>query len=161
MAGEMKVEDLLGELGQAIHTAQMRLNKQSQERPPGSAGLPTTLSISETDLEVKILFEEKQGSALVRPVGRASADTPSAAFSTLRAKIVAVADEDVRPPQRTPSDVREEIIKRPDIARLAKIFGDLQVTTTFVPEAARWLVDVVEPSGSVLRRIQVEDGKSQ
>ncbi len=160
MAGEIKVEDLLGEIGQAIHSAQLRLNRQSQEQPPGATGLPTTLSISETDLEVKMLFEEKQGGAVVRPVSRANADTPAAAFSTLRAKIVAVAEEDVRQPQRTPSDVREEIIKRPDIARLAKIFGNVQVTATFVPDAARWLVDVTEPSGAVLRSIQLEDGKT-
>jgi hypothetical protein len=160
MAGEIKVEDLLSQFGQAIHSAQLRLNLQSQEKPPGAAGLPTTLSISETDLEVKMLFEEKQGGAVVHPVSRANADTPAAAFSTLRAKIVAVADEDVRLPQRTPSDIRDEVVKRPDIARLARIFGDLQVTATFVPDASRWVVDVAEPSGAVLRSVQVDDGKT-
>lgn len=159
MAGEIKVEDLLGEFGQAIHSAQLRLNRQNQERPSGAAGLPTTLSISETDLEVKMLFEEKQGGAVVRPVSRADAGSPAAAFSTLRAKIVAVADEDVPLPRRTPSDIRDEVVKRPDIARLAKIFGELDVKTTFVPGAARWVVDVAEPSGAVLRSIQVDDGK--
>jgi len=159
MAGEIKVEDLLGAVGQAIHSAQLRLNRQSQEQPSGSTGLPTTLSISETDLEVKMLFEESADGPVVRPASRANADTHAAAFSTLRAKIVAVADEDVRQPQRTPSDVRAEVVNRPDIARLAKIFGNLQVTATFVPNAARWLVDVTEPSGAVLRSIQLEDGK--
>lgn len=161
MAGEIKVEDLLGQIGQAIFTAQQRLNKQSQETPPGPTGLPTTLSIAETDLEVKMLFEEKQAGAVIRPVSLANAQTPSGSLSTLKAKIVAVPDEDVRPPQRSPIDVKNQVAAQPDVVRLTRIFGELTVTPVYVPDAQRWVVDVAEPGGNVLRSVQVADVKDR
>ena len=157
MAGEIKAADLLGEFGRAIFDAQNRLNREALERSPGPVGLPTTLSISETDLEVKLLFEEKATGAVVRPVSRSSAELRPEAFSMLRVKIIAVPEEEVRPPSRSPADVREEALARPDVARLKKIFGDLTALATYVPEARRWVVDVAEPGGAILRSLQVSD----
>lgn len=160
MAGKLRVEDLLGEVGSAIVTAQSRLLKSAQENPSPVAGVPSSFAISETEIEVKMVFEEDGGATAIRPVTAGSSrlqDLNPGVLSTLRAKILAVPDEEPARPKRTPSDIRDGILRRPDIGRLRKIFGELTVETRFVASAGRWLADVVEPGGKTLRSFQIAD----
>lgn len=58
MAGAFRVEDLLAEFGKAIVSAQNTILKTAQENPAPLEGLRTAFSIGETELEVKLIFEE-------------------------------------------------------------------------------------------------------
>lgn len=75
----------------------------------------------------------------------------------MKAKILAVPDEEPTAPKRTPTQIRDEVLVRPDLQRLKGIFGELTVTARFVPGARRWLVDVTEPGGLTVRSVQVSD----
>ncbi len=159
MAEQMNVTTLLGEFGTAILDAQNTLISRAAERVAKS-DLRTLVSIGESEIEVKMLFEEASGATAVKPVSAGKsrlADLPSGAFSTLRARFVTVPDETPRPPVRKPSDIRDEVLGRPDLSRLRKIFGELEVRTTYVSAAERWIVDVAEPGGQILRSLQVPD----
>ena len=79
------------------------------------------------------------------------------ALSTLKAKILAVPDETPKSPARKPSDIVQEVKQRPDLQRLQRVFGDLDVKADFVPSAGLWLVDVVEPGGLTVRSLRVAD----
>jgi hypothetical protein len=160
----VRLESLLQSVGQSLLEAQARIDKAALERSAGPAGLRIGVSISETEVDVKMLFGEDATSpegVLIQPISAALARETrlsEAAVSTLKARLVAVPDEEQRPPVKAPSDVRAEVVGRADVTRLAKILGPLEVRTTYVAGARRWLVDVVEPGGQVVRTIQVEDG---
>lgn len=156
-----KVEDVLAGFGQAIVTAQNRILKAAQEAPVPLDGLQTTFSISETELELKMIFDEQGGVTGIKPVSTGSSrlqDLDPGVLSTLKAKILIMPD-DAAPaaPKTNPGKIRGDVLKRPDIQRLAGVFGDLTVTANFVPSAQRWIVDVVEPGGLLLRSMQIDD----
>src|SRR5881296_1279179 len=130
MAGGLRVEDLLGEFGKAIVSAQNTILKSAQENPSPLDSLRTAFSISETELEVKLIFEESGGGPAIRPVtagGTRLQDLGPGVLSTLKAKILAVTDEEPASPVRNPAGIRDEVLKRPDLQRLKTIFGDLTV----------------------------------
>ena len=160
MADPMLVEELLGEFGRAIVTAQNRILKTALENPSPAEGLRTAFSISETEIEVKLAFEEQGGTMAIRPVtasqSRAQAVNADA-LSTLKVKILAVPDESPKSPKKKPSDIVKEVLKRPDLQRLQKVFGGLDVQADFVPSAGRWIVDVLEPGGLTVRSLQIAD----
>lgn len=160
----IRIENLLQDVGQSVLSAQAGLDRALLEQPAGSGAARTGVAIAETELEVKLLFEEdprlKEGVS-IRPVSASvsrTTDLDPAMLSTLRARIVAVPEEQPRPPRRKPSDIQAEIAKRPDVSRLSKIVGPLDVRTTYIAGAKRWLVDVVEPGGQTVRSFQVDDG---
>jgi hypothetical protein len=155
-----KVEDVLAGFGQAIVAAQSRILKAAQETPAPPDGLRTTFSISETELELKLIFEEQGGVMAIKPVSAGASrlqDLNPGVLSTLKATILVVPDEAPAAPKTNPGKIRDDIFKRPDIQRLLALFGDLTVTTSFVPSAQRWIVDVIEPGGLMLRSLQIDD----
>ena len=163
-APPIRIEDLLQDVGQSVLSAQAGLDRASLEQPASSGVARTTVAIAETELELKLLFEEdprlKEGVS-IRPVSASmsrESELDPGLLSTLRARIVAVPEEQQRQPQRKPSDIRGEIAKRPDMVRLTRIVGPLDVRTTYIAGAKRWLVDVVEPGGQTVRSFQVDDG---
>lgn len=158
--GAIGVDALLGKIGTSILDAQAQINANAQERTPGPEGLRTGVAISETEIEVKMVFEDDGSGANVRLMSAGAAqlaDLDPGALSSIRARLVAVPDEEPRPPTRGSADVREEVFSRPDIDRLRGVFGRLQVETTYVGAAGRWIVDVKEPGGAILRSIQIPD----
>jgi hypothetical protein len=155
-----KVEDVLVGFGEAIVAAQSRILKSAKEAPSQLDGLQTSFSISETEVELKLVFDEQGGVTAIRPVSSGASrmqDINPGVLSTLKAKILVVPDEVQAATNKTPGKIRDDVLKRPDIRRLAGIFGDLAVTTSFVPSARRWIVDVVEPGGLMLRSLQIDD----
>ncbi len=155
-----KVEDVLVGFGQAIVAAQSRILKAAQETPSPPDSLRTAFSISETELELKLIFDEQGGATGIKPVSAGASrlqDLDPGVLSTLKAKILVVPDETPAAPKTNPGKISDDVLKRPDIQRLAAVFGDLTVTTSFVPSAQRWIVDVVEPGGLKLRSLQIDD----
>jgi hypothetical protein len=156
----IRVDVLLRGLGRSMLEAQTQINTDALEQPPGPEGLRTGVAISETEIDVKMVFEDDGTGVNVRPVTAGAArlaDLDPGVLSGIRARMVAVPDEEARPPTRSPANVREEVLSRPDIARLQDIFGELQVETTYVGAVQRWVVDVKEPGGAILRSIQIPD----
>lgn len=160
MATRMGVEELLAEFGRSIVEAQGQILKASIENPASVDGARTAFAISETEIEVKLVFEESGGVTAIRPVtttsGRLNELNPGA-LSTLRAKILAVPDEEPQRPKRKLADIVKDIAARDDLKRLEKILGPLEVKASFVPAQKRWVVDVVEPGGATVRSLQVPD----
>jgi hypothetical protein len=160
MAGTLGVDELLAEFGRALVTAQNSIHKAALESPSPATELRTAFSISETEIEVKLAFEEDGGIVAMRPVTATQSRAQgfdAGALSTLRAKILAVPDETPKSPTRKPSDIVRDIKQRPDLQRLQRVFGDLDVKADFVPSAGLWLVDVVEPGGLTVRSLRVAD----
>ena len=156
----IRVDVLLGAIGSSILEAQNRINTDALERPPSPEGLRTGVAISETEIDVKMVFEDDGSGVNVRPVTAGAtrlADLDPGVLSGIRARLVAVPDEEARPPARSPTDVRQEVLARPDIGRLQDVFGRLQVETTYVGAVRRWIVDVKEPGGAILRSVQISD----
>ncbi len=150
----------LTEFGRSMVEAQAKLNADTLERPPGPDGMRTTIAISETEIDLKMLFEDDGSGVNIRPVSAGTArlaDLNPGVLSGLRARLVAVPNEEVRPPTRKLSDVRDEVLSRPDIRRLREVFGELQVETAYISSARRWIVDVKEPTGQTLRSMQIPD----
>jgi hypothetical protein len=155
-----KVEDVLVGFGQAIVAAQSRILKTAQENPSPVDGLRTTFSISETELELKLIFDEQGGATGIKPVSAGASrlqDLNPGVVSTLKAKILVVPDDSPAAPKTDPGKIKGDVLNRPDIKRLTGVFGELTVTTSFVPSAQRWIVDVVEPGGLTLRSLQIDD----
>ncbi|HBY60854.1 MAG TPA: hypothetical protein DEH78_13610, partial [Solibacterales bacterium] len=124
-----------------------------------AGGLRTAVSISEAEIEVKMLFSD-EGSAAIQPVRAGQSrlnELNPGILSTLRARLVAVPDEELKPPARKPSEIVDSIRKRADIARLATIVGGVEVDPQFIPSANKWLVDVRDSNGKVLRSLQLSD----
>ena len=155
-----KVEDVLAGFGAAIVTAQSRIVQAAREAPASLDGLQTAFSISETELELKLVFAEQGGATAITPVSAGAGrmqDIDPGVVSTLRAKILVVPDESPAATRKAPGQVRDEVLKRPDVLRLAKILGDLAVTASYLDPVRGWIVDVVEPGGRLLRRLQIDD----
>jgi hypothetical protein len=156
----IRVDVLLRGLGRSILEAQTQINGDMLEQPPGPEGLRTGVAIGETEIDVKMVFEDDGSGVNIRPVTAGAArlaELDPGVLSGIRARLVAVPDEEARPPTRSPADVREEVLSRPDISRLQDVFGQLQVETTYVGAAQRWIVDVKEPGGAILRSVQILD----
>ena len=66
--GAVRVDALLGEIGRSMLDAQAKINADALETPPGPEGLRTGVAISETEIEVKMVFEDGGSGANVRPV---------------------------------------------------------------------------------------------
>lgn len=155
-----KVEDVLGEFGKALVAAQNRILKEAKENPSPLDGLRTAFTLSETELEMKMIFQEDGGATAIRPVSTGQSrlqDLNPGVVSSLRAKIVLVPEEEAAAPKKDPGQIRDAVLKRPDIQRLRKVFGELTVNASFVAPARRWVVDVVEPGGLTLRSLQIDD----
>lgn len=160
MAGNVRVEELLGEFGRAIVSAQNQILRAALEKPSPLEGIRTVFSITETELEVKLVFEEDAGATVIRPVTASmsrSQGLEAGVLSTLKAKILVVPDESPKAPNRKPSEIEKEVRQRADLQRLQRVFGSLEVKTEFVPSANRWIVDVVEPGGLTVRSLQIAD----
>jgi len=160
MADSIRVQNLLSEVGKAVIQAQSEIRKQQLETPAPAGGMRTAVSISEAEIEVKMLFAGDGAAATIQPVSAGQSrlnELNPGILSTLRARVVAVPDEEVKPPLRKPSEIADSIRKRADITRLAKIIGDVEVEPQFIPSANKWLVDVRDSSGKVVRSLQVPD----
>jgi hypothetical protein len=156
----IRVDLLLQGIGQSMLAAQTQLNTDALAQPPGPEGLRTNVAISETEIDVKMVFEDDGSGVNVRPVAAGAtqlAELDPGVLSGIRARLVAVADEEARPPTLNANEVREQVLARDDMTRLQGIFGELQVETTYVGSAQRWIVDVKEPGGAILRSIQISD----
>ncbi|MEQ8753009.1 MAG: hypothetical protein RID09_05735 [Coleofasciculus sp. G1-WW12-02] len=159
---KMRIDAFLSEFGKSMIQAQAQINAEVLEHPVGFEGLQTGIAISETEIDLKMVFDEDSSGVNIRPVSAGEArlaDLNPGVLSGLRARLVAVPNEEIRPPVRKPSDIREQVLSRPDITRLQDVFGELQVEPTYVGAARRWIVDVKEPRGQTLRSIQISDSE--
>lgn len=150
------LDDLLAAAGRSLADAQGGI--------AGSQAVATNMAISQVDLEVKATFDQDEDGALrLRTVSADSArGVPAWGVSTITARFVAVSAEPSVPasPVRSASDVAAEVRRRPDVRRLEKILGRLNVDPVFVPDTRRWMVTVTDPSGRVVRELVIADESS-
>ena len=156
-----KVEEVLGAFGQAIITAQNQIRRAAHDSSAPIDGARMAFAISETELELKLVFDEAGGVTAIKPVAAGASrlqHLDPGVVSTLRAKILVVPeDEATAAPRTPPGKIRDDVVKRPDIQRLQSIFGELTVVPSFVASVQRWIVDVLAPGGLKLRSFQIDD----
>jgi hypothetical protein len=155
-----RVEEVLGAFGEAVVAAQGQIRRAARERSAPIDGARVTFSITETELELKLVFEETGGPMAIRPVAVGASRLQRldpGVLSTLRAKLLVVPDEDAPTPRTSSDKIRDDVLKRPDVQRLQRIFEGLTVVANYVPAVQRWLVDIAAPGGLTLRSLQIDD----
>ena len=129
-------------------------------------GTKTDLVMANAELEAKVaLRTDSTGKLSVQPISAQDLRTTqlnAAAVSTLRISFVATAPDPAAAPKptRRPADVIDEIRVRPDIKALETILGPLTITSTYVPETARWMVTASDAKGRLVREFIVPDSAS-
>jgi hypothetical protein len=157
MPQKVKVNELLAGVGKAMQEAQDSIRRQALERAPQGEELPTTFSISEAEIEVRMLPSE-DGAGFYPVAGETDRRALNPGLlSVFKARLIAVPDEAPPRASRKPGEVKAEVLGRRDLAALEKVFGSLNVKTLYSASAGRWLVDVETPDGQLLRRLQVDD----
>jgi hypothetical protein len=121
--------------------------------------IPTSMAISEAQLDVRAVIDRTAGGLQVQPVGaelaRAGALDPGL-VSTVTVRFVPVSSS-TTPARRTPHEVIEEVRRRDDLARLQRILGDLRFSAQYLPDSRRWLVTVADPKLRVVREVVLAD----
>ena len=125
----------------------------------GAADVPTSMAISEAQLEVKATVDGGDEGLTIRPVGtellsKGAIDPGLVSTFTLRFVPVAATEA---PATRAGIEVIDEVRTREDVQRLAKIVGELRFEAQFVPSARRWVVTAVDPAGRTVREVLVAD----
>jgi hypothetical protein len=155
------------ELGAFLDTVG-RSFSEAQDALGEGLDLPTSFVIANAELEVKAAVS-------VDAAGRTVVHTLSAqdlyrggidpgVLSTVRVGF-AVTPREVAPegplrmerPKRQPEDVIADLRRRPDVAALAKILGELAIQATYVPQGRRWLVVARDAQGRLVREAIVPD----
>jgi hypothetical protein len=157
----VRIEDLLRGFGQAMIDAQAQLDASAKARPVGPEGLRTGVAISESEIDLKAtVATDDKGVARLRPLAaedELSRTLNPGLVSGVRARFVVVPEEGPPRPQRAAPDIRAEVLGLADIERLRAIFGRLEVKPSYHADGRRWIVDVYEPGGQLLRSLQVAD----
>jgi hypothetical protein len=148
--------------GQSLGEAQRQLLRE--ETDPSA---PTSMAISEVELEVKATFEgERPEEVRLRPISASDARSggvPAETVSTVRVRYVALAEEDSGEgeggPERSREAVIEEVRARADVDTLDRALGGLAFTAAFVAAAGSWLVQAKDRRDRVVREVVVPDSK--
>lgn len=159
---KMNINSLLSEFGQSVLQAQRQINAAALEQSAGSNNLQTGLAVSEIEVDLKMVIDEDDnGEVNILPISGdldKLSSVNTGALSSIRARFLTIPDEEVRPPARKPSEVKDEVLAKPDVSRLKDIFGDLDVDVSYVSTKNRWLVDVKDPvNKKTLRSLQLDD----
>jgi hypothetical protein len=131
---------------------------EAQGALAGGTDVPATVAISEAQLEVKVIVDRREEGLDIQPVGTevlAKGKVDPGLVSTVTLRFVPVATAEA-PARRAGSDVIDEVRKRPDVQRVAKIVGDLRFEAQFVA-GRRWLVVARDAEGRVVREAVVDD----
>lgn len=131
---------------------------EAQGALAGGTDVPTTVAISEAQLEVKVIVDRREQGLDIQPVGsdvlaKGALDPGLVSTVTLRFVPVAAAEA---PASRTGSEVIDEVRKRPDVQRVEKIVGELRYEAQFVP-GRRWVVVARDAEGRTVRETVVAD----
>lgn len=153
------MESLFAGAGESVLNAQTRIEAARMDQAAGPDGTRIGVLLSEVDLDVKFVAENSSDGLALRPVGSGDRIAENM-VSNVRARLVVAPEEEDQPPQRSASDVKDEILKRPDVLRLKGIFGDVQVRPKYLGGMGKWNVEVREPGGNLLRDLQVADTRS-
>lgn len=129
--------------------------------------IPTSVAISDAELEVKATVERGPGGAIaLQPISSRELLTgrvTAAALSTVRIRYVAVAEDTFaapsQRPRRSPDDVIQAVKGRDDVVALDKIFGGLEFAAVFVAPAGSWIVTATDAAGRRVREAVVKDAE--
>ena len=125
----------------------------------GAADLPTSMAISEAQLEVKAAVDSGDEGLTIRPVGTellSKGAIDPGLVSTVTLRFVPVGGT-AAAARRTGIEVIDEVRTREDVQRLAKIVGELRFDAQFVPAGRRWVVTAIDPAGRTVREVLVGD----
>jgi hypothetical protein len=131
---------------------------EAQGALAGETDVPTTVAISEAQLEVKVVVDKRDDGLDLQPVGTevlAKGKIDPGLVSTVTLRFVPVATTEA-PAIRSGAEVIDEVRKRPDVQRVAKIVGELDFEAQFVP-GRRWLVVARDADGRIVREAVVDD----
>jgi hypothetical protein len=129
--------------------------------------IPTSVAISEAELEVKATMDKDAAGKIVLQTISTQAIQQGGLepnlLSTVRIRYVAVAEDTIVPPSeqptRTAGDVIDDVKGRDDVIALDKILGGLAYEAVFVPTTKRWLVTARDPEARLVREVVVPDAK--
>ena len=131
---------------------------EAQGALAGGTDVPTTVAISEAQLEVKVIVDRREAGLDIQPVGSdvlAKGKVDPGLVSTVTLRFVPVAAAEA-PAAKSGSQVIDEVRKRPDVQRVEKIVGELRYEAQFVP-GRRWVVVARDAEGRVVREAVVSD----
>jgi hypothetical protein len=121
--------------------------------------VPTAMAISQAELEVKVIVDKRDDGLDIQPVGSevlAKGAVDPGLVSTVKLSFVPVAAAEA-PARRAGSDVIDEVRKRPDVQRVAKIVGELHFEAQYISEQQRWVVVARDVEGRTVREVVVAD----
>ncbi|MGJ3241064.1 MAG: hypothetical protein ACFE0Q_20305 [Anaerolineae bacterium] len=155
---ETDLQAFLEMAGRSLSNAQSQLGTNTT--------LKTDFVLANAELEARVGLQTRDdGGFSVQPISSADmvkSNINSAAISTVRINFIATGaetspGETPNAPKRTKEDVADEILARPDVARMAEIVGPLIVRTSFEPNYQRWIVVAEDNKGRVIREALISD----
>jgi len=163
-ANRASLNRLLAAAGDSLKSAQSEMSIP--------LGTPAGMLLSEAVLEVKATVQQSANGELeldlIGSSHLAGQINPSA-VSTLRMSFTAAALETARAgtsggtagsgaaPGLSADKIREDYIKRPDVAAVAKIVGPLTVTPRYLSETQQWQVTAKDATGRTVRSQLIDD----
>lgn len=155
---ETDLQAFLEMAGRSLSNAQSQLGT--------GTNLKTDFVLANAELEAKVGLQARaDGSFSVQPISSADmvkSNINSAAISTVRINFIATGaetnpNESSTAPKRTKEDVANEILARPDVARMAEIIGPLVVKSSYEPNNQRWIVVAEDEKGRIIREALIAD----
>jgi len=154
------------DLGAFLKSAGQSLS-EAQEALVAGLELPTRMVLSNAEMEIKVaVSSDAKGRMTIQPISaqdiRRGGIEPDV-LSTLRVSFVGPVGEAtpsaVTPagPKRNPIDIIDEVHKYPDVTKLEKVLGGLDIKPSYVPDKKRWLVSVSDSDGRIVRELVLAD----
>ncbi len=158
------------DLGAFLKSAGESLS-EAQEALVAGLELPARMVLSNAEMELKVaVSSDAKGRMTIQPISaqdiRRGGIEPDV-LSTLRVSFVGPVGEAtpsavtpaVTPagPKRNPIDIIDEVHKYPDVTKLEKVLGGLDIKPSYVPDKKRWLVSVTDSDGRIVRELVLAD----
>ncbi|MGB7337903.1 MAG: hypothetical protein WBC91_03345 [Phototrophicaceae bacterium] len=155
---ETDLQAFLEMAGRSLSDAQSQLGT--------GTNLKTDFVLANAELEARVgLTARTDGTFAIQPISSADmvkSNINSAAISTVRINFIATGaetnpNEPSSTPKRTKEDVANQIMARPDVARMSEILGPLVIKSNFEPNNQRWVVVAEDQKGRIIREALILD----
>jgi len=154
------------DLGAFLKSAGQSLS-EAQEALVAGLELPTRMVLSNAEMEIKVaVSSDAKGRMTIQPISAQDIQRGGiepGVLSTLRISFVGSVGEAIPSavapagPKRNPIDIIDEVHKYPDVTKLEKVLGGLDIKPSYVPDKKRWLVSVSDSDGRIVRELVLAD----